>query len=340
MKNKKFILLIALLMAILLFAFIQTSCTKDTKNDGINITVTTFPIYDFVKNIVGDDANVELLLSPGAEVHSYEPTANDIVKIASSKMFVYIGGANDAAIVKAIESEPSIKDVKLVRLMDYVEPKEEELVDGMQDDEHDHDEDEEHDHDHDEDEEHDHDHDDDEEIEYDEHIWLSPAYVKLMVTAIENTLVNLDSANKDGYEERATQYNEKITQLQNDYKEMVDSAKIKKIVVADRFPFRYLVDEFGISYSAALVGCAHDAEIEPATIVGLINIVESENIPYVFYVELSDKSAANTIAEETGCKTALLHSAERPTQAEFDNGISYLSIMRANLEALRLALNP
>ncbi|MDR0697418.1 MAG: metal ABC transporter substrate-binding protein [Christensenellaceae bacterium] len=334
MKSKNIILILCLILSILLFGFIQAGCS-DQESTGYKITVTTFPIYDFVKNIVGDSAKVTLLLNPGAEVHSYEPTANDIVTIASSDMFIYIGGPNDAAVVKAIESESTIKDsVKLVKLLDFVTAKEEELVPGMQDeDEHDHDDGEESDADH--------DHDDgDEDAEIDEHIWLSPANVKLIVTGVKNLLVSSDSDNAEKYKTNTDAYNEKLTKLQADYTEMIATATLKKIVVADRFPFRYLVDEFGLEYSAALVGCAHDADITPATIAGLIEIVRTENIPYVFYVELSDMGAANTIAEATGCKTALLHSAERPTQEEFDNGISYLEIMESNLEALRLALNP
>ncbi|MDR2267595.1 MAG: metal ABC transporter substrate-binding protein [Christensenellaceae bacterium] len=317
MKLIKLTISIVILMAMSI-GLLSACSPSDT--DKLSIVVTCFPAYDFARAVAKNNADITLLLSPGSDVHSYEPTVSDISKIIESDIYIYIGGESDSEILPEEQQESITESGKAIRLMDYVVPKEEELKDGMQGE--------------------DEEAGEEEEAEYDEHIWMSIANAIEIIKKIEAKLSEVDSENTESYKTNAADYIAQLTTLKSEYKTMIDAAPLKKIVVADRFPFRYLVDEFDLDYSAALVGCAHDADIAPTTIAYLIQVVKAEQIPYVYYVELSDNGAAATIAEETGCQTAKLNSCERPTQEEFDAGVTYLSIMKENLNALKLGLYP
>ena len=320
----KRILSIISLAVYLLFLF--TGCSGEVINeeniyneDKINIIATTFPQYDFVKQIVGDKANVTLLLSPGLETHSFEPSPKDRIDIANCDLFIYTGG--EAWVDQVLETT-STENIKLISLMETVSLLEEEVVEGMSHDHehHDHD-DEHHDHEH-HDEEHgheehgekehgheehgheghhseehgkehgdeehhdeEHDHHDDEDVEYDEHVWTSPKNAIEIVEHLSAELVKLDEANKDYYESNTQSYLEDLAKLDQLFIDITQSAKSNTIVVADRFPFRYLTDAYGLKYYAAFAGCSTQTDASPATLAFLIDIVEENNIPVVFYTE-------------------------------------------------------
>ncbi|MBW5381331.1 metal ABC transporter substrate-binding protein, partial [Brachyspira hampsonii] len=224
---------------------------------------------------------------------------------------------------------------KIIRLIDYVKALDEEIVEGMEHDEdHDHEEEANHnEHENAAEESHTH------EGIYDEHIWTSPKNAELMVSAICNALSEIDSDNADIYKSNADKYNQELTVLDNEIRNAVNSSKRKNIVFGDRFPFRYLAEEYGLEYRAPFNGCSSQVDASPKTIAYLINYIKDNNIPYLYYIELSNEKIANTLIEQTGAKKLKLHSGQNVSKEEFDSGVTYLSIMRDNLESLKKGLN-
>ena len=260
--------------------------------------------------VAGDLADVTMLIDPGAEVHTFDPTTEDMIAIQHCDVFIYIGGENDAWVDTVLDSmDTSGKTV--LRLMDYVSPVEEETVEGMQ-------------HTHAEGEGHEH------EAEYDEHIWTSPKNAILMIDAIADALAGIDSAHKDAYAGNAQRYTAQVQQVDEQIRGIVDSASRKLIVVADRFPFRYFVDEFGLDYYAAFSGCSSESDVSAGTLAFLIDKVKEYDIPFVYYIELSNKQVAQAVCEQTGAQMLLLHSAHNVTKDDFDAGVTYLSLMQQN----------
>jgi zinc transport system substrate-binding protein len=283
-----------------------------------------------------------MLLPPGSESHSYEPTPQDIIKIKECDVFIYVGGDSDAWVHEIIESM-DVSDKQVITLMDCVETVPEEVVEGMQEEEHDH-EDEEH---HDEDEEH---HEDEEhgeisEIEYDEHVWTSPRNAKLIVQKISDAMQKEDSANAAVYAKNTTDYLAKLDSLDKEFQTIVDNGVRKEILMGDRFLFRYFADAYGLEYYAAFVGCSTETEASPATIAFLIDKTANDNLPVVFHIELSNEKIANTVAEGAAEKTGkdvnvlLLHACHNVTKAELEGGATYLSLMEQNVTNLREALS-
>jgi zinc transport system substrate-binding protein len=295
-------------------SFTFAGCDPREDGDKIDITAVTFPCYDFARAVAKDRADIAMLIRPGAEIHSYDPSPQDIAAIAKSDVFIYIGGESDAWVDRIIDAIDADK-VKIVRLIDYVEAVEEEIVEGMEEEEAGD--------------------GGEEEAEYDEHIWTSPTNAIIMIDALCGVLSELDGGNAEFYAENAESYTGEIAAVRDEIADVVAAASVKKIVVADRFPFRYFADEFGLEYSAAFPGCSDEADASPATIQYLINAVKNENIACVYYVELSNQGIANIIKEETGCQTALLHSCERPTADEFNSGATYVTFMKNNVQALK-----
>jgi zinc transport system substrate-binding protein len=290
--------------------------TKPAKaNDKITVTSVIFPSYDFVRAIAGDRVNLIMLLPPGSEAHSYEPTPLDIITIKDSDLFIYPGGENSKWVDRILDSISNLSENMVVlNMIDLVEAVEEELVEGMEEE------------------------GEEDEAAFDEHVWTSPRNVKAIVAAITDALCELDSANADFFRQNAADYYARLDELDASFKAVVDSAKRKTVIFGDRFPFRYLADAYAFDYFAAFPGCSTDTEPSAATVAFLINKVKSEQVPVIFHIELSNERMADTISEATGAKKLLLHSCHNLTKNDFEKGLTYLDIQKANVVNLKEAL--
>ncbi len=360
MYLKKLILSILTIATVLVVSGCNTNDSED-----LSIVTTVFPSYDFVNNITKGEADIELLLSPGTDFHSFDPSPKDIIAIESADMFIYIGTETWAeTILDGIDTS----NMKVIRLMDYVKLEQEMIVEGMEhshDDEHDHEEehdhsdehthdDEEHIHD---DEEHIHDEDcnhdnEDSQTEidnsylainelsaYDEHVWTSINNSILLIKAITKELITIDSEQEDFYNDNSNAYINKLEDLDIDFKELVANSTRNEIVVADKFPFTYFALDYDLDINAAFTGCSTATEAKASTIAYLVNKVENNNIPYVFYIELSNQIVANSIVEETEAEKLELHSAHNLTLDDFNSGKTYYDYMLNNYNNLKKALN-
>lgn len=322
MKRKIIVILISVIVTILIFySIIQIGINinfqSNKEEKELKIVTTIFPYYDFARAVVGNDNNIYLLVKPGGEIHSYEPTPADIIKIQNSDIFIYNGGENDAWVDEILNTIDTSKTI-IIKMMDYVDVFEEE-------NEYIYTENQEHD-------------EDEEEIEYDEHIWTSPKNAIKLVKTISEKLMNIDEKNKDIYEKNAEKYIGEIENIDNEIKQIVDNSDTKLLIFGDRFPFRYFIEEFGLKYRAAFSGCSTENEPSSSTIAKLIETIKENNIPAVLYIELSSQKVSNTIAEETGVKTMCLQSCQSISKRDFENGKTYVSIMQENVETLKVVL--
>jgi zinc transport system substrate-binding protein len=343
--KKIFSLVLATIVSVAFFtACGKTPNPQNTNDDKISVVSTIFAPYDFVREIVGDHAAITMLLPPGSESHSYEPTPQDIITVQNCDVFIYVGGDSDAWIDDILTSMDT-SGMKIVTLMDCVDVVEEEIVEGMQDDEHDHDEGEEHADEEHEEEDHAEGEEHEDAVEYDEHVWTSPKNAKLIVERLTAAISEADAANAAAYDANKTAYLAKLDELDAAFQEVVDNAARKEIIFGDRFPFRYFADAYGLTYYAAFPGCSTETEASAATVAFLIDKVEQDNIPAGFHLELSNERMANAIAESVKDNTGreiqvlLLHACHNVTKADFEGGASYLSLMTANVETLKEALN-
>ena len=308
---------------------------KENSDEKVNVVATIFPEYDFLRQIGGDDINLSMLLTPGAESHSFEPTPKDIKEVDQSDMFVYVGGDSDAWIDSILDSV-DVKDKKVVTLMDCVELVEEETVEGMTPEKEEDTEEEEKKEDT--EQEAKEEGIEEEEIEYDEHVWTSPRNAKLIVQKLCDALCEIDTDNAAHYKENTRNYLTKLDKLDGEFKDIAAHAVRKEIIVGDRFPFRYFVDAYGLSYYAAFPGCSTDTEASAATIAFLTDKVKKDKIPVVFHIELSNEKICNSICEETGAKSELLNAVHNVTKDDFEKGITYLDLMEHNVTVLKEAL--
>lgn len=310
---------------------LSTSEESQSENDNnetekLKIVTTIFPEYDWVRQIAGDkvsDMDITMLLDNGVDLHSYQPTADDIMKISDCDLFIYVGGESDEWVNDALK-EAVNKDMQVINLLDVLgeQVKIEELVEGMQDTEHE------------EEEEH-------EEKEYDEHVWLSLKNAETLCDAIAEALGNADPDNKAVYDTNKAAYIDQLVSLDNQYREVVDQASVKTLLFGDRFPFRYLVDDYGLSYYAAFAGCSAESEASFETISFLAKKIDELGLKYVMTIEKSDQKIAKTIIENTQNKDQsilTLDSMQSTTSADVANGMTYLSIMEGNLNILKEAL--
>ena len=304
-------------------------------DDGkIQIVATLFPYYDFARAIAGDRADVTLLLSPGREAHSFEPTPLDAVTISEADVLLYNGGEGEYWVKEMLDAAGEHIAVK-ARMMDYVDALGEEFSEGMQGaDEHGHD----HDHD-----DHDHDHEEDEhdsdKVEYDEHIWTSPKNAAILCRAVCDAICKADPANEDFYRANCDDYCAQIEALDARFADLCESAHRKLLIFADRFPMLYFCREYGLDYRAAFHGCSGDTEPSLATIKFLIDKVEDENIPVVYTIDFGTKKVAAVVSECTGAAIETIYSMQTVSRADFDAGETYLTLMERNFEALRKGLN-
>ena len=359
----------AFAMFILAAALTLVACSAESNENSnkktpapkkVSIVATTYPQYDWLKNVLGDrlDAvNLKLLIKNGTDLHSYKPSAQDIAAIASADMVVYVGGESDEWIEKALKATPKDGRVQ-VNLMEALgdRVKEEEVVEGMQaEEEH------EHHHEHGDPsassgtgEHHEHHHDKvgepaeptaaepTEEAENDEHIWLSLKNAEILVRNLAEALAKLDTANASEYHMNAALYVAKISALDAQYRAATDSASLKTILFGDRFPFRYLVDDYGIKYFAAFVGCSAESEASFETVAFLAGKMDSLALPAIFTIDGSNGKIARAILDASKkSKDALvltLNSMQSVTDDQMKSGVDYLSIMQDNLEVLKKAI--
>ena len=327
----------------LALAFSLTACTVPVEkaDDGkIQIVATLFPYYDFARAIVGDRADVTLLLSPGREAHSFEPTPLDAVTISESDVFLYNGGEGEYWVDSMLDAAGENIAV-IARMMDYVDALDEEYVEGMQGaDGHDHD----HEHgSHDDHDDHDHDHEEDEhdsdEVEYDEHIWTSPKNAVVLCRAVCDAICRADAENAAFYRANCENYCAQLEDLDARFAALCESAPRRLLIFADRFPMLYFCREYGLDYRAAFHGCSGDTEPSLATIKYLIDKVEDEDIPVVYTIDFGTKKVAAVVSECTGAAIGTIYSMQTVSRADFDAGETYLTLMERNFEALRKGLN-
>ena len=314
--RKKILLII---ISIFLVGMVLSGCSKNKKKaeERINIVVTRFPEYDFSRAIVADKMNVQMLTPPGSSTHSFDPSPSDIIKVQKADIFIYVGGESDIWVKNILGSLDTTK-MKIIRLMDYIDLLREEIKEGMQIDE-------------------------EEEVEeedaYDEHIWTSPKNAMKLINIILEAICEKDPANANMYKANAKKYQDELKVVDEQITNIVNNAKRKKIIIADKFPFLYFVKDYGLDYEAAFPGCSDQADAGAKTIAFLINAVKNENIPCIYYVELSNKNVAAAISEEAGVEMFLLNSCHNVSKTDFDNGVTYLLLMQQNVENLKKGLN-
>lgn len=310
--------MISLFVILLLFAVTFTGCTSSEKTDNgkINIVSTIFPQYDFAREIAGDKANLKMLIQPGGESHTYEPTPQDIISIQEADVFLYIGGENDAWVDDILESIDTT-EMQVVKLIDCVE-----LVCVGETEEHNHSHN---------DNEHNH--------EFDEHIWTSPMNAQKMVEAISRAMCKADPENSDFYNDNTTEYCVKLIDLDTKIRNIVSNAKRNELIFGDRFPLIYFTKEYGLTYQAAFPGCSSETEPSASTIALLSDKVKQDDIPVILKIELSSSTVADTIANETSTEVLTFYSCHNLSKSQFDNGESYISMMTENIETLKIALN-
>ena len=331
--------IISLLLALALSLSLAACAAPAEKADGgkLQIVTTLFPYYDFARAIAQDRADVTLLLSPGREAHSFEPTPLDAVTISEADVFLYNGGEGEYWVESMLDAAGEHIAVAS-RMMDYVDALNEEYVEGMQGaDGHDHD------HEHGSHDDHDHDHEEDEhdsdEIEYDEHIWTSPKNAVVLCRAVCDAICKADPANEDFYRTNCDDYCAQLEALDARFSALCESTPRRLLIFADRFPMLYFCREYGLDYRAAFHGCSGDTEPSLATIKFLIDKVEDENIPVVYTIDFGTKKVAAVVSECTGAAIETLYSMQTVSRADFDAGETYLTLMERNFEALRKGLN-
>ena len=325
-----------------------TGCTSAQTNPGnpkrdgtLKIVTTVFPYYDFTRQIAGPlldsgEAELTLMVPAGMDSHSFEPTPADMIELQSADIIICNGGAMEHWFQKVSDSL-NLDEQQIITMMDYVDTVEEEIVEGMEAEAHDHAED----HVHEAEEEQEAGHYDDghqEEIEYDEHIWTSPVNAMKLSAVIADTLCQADPFHEDIYRNNLAVYEKQLSELDETFRSMVAHADGRLVVFGDKFPLRYFFDEYGLEYRAAFTGCSTDTEPSARTIAYLIDKVREFQIPAVYYLELSSHRVAEIIGEETGAEPRLLHNSQKVTRREFDSGVTYLKLMEQNAANLRKGL--
>ena len=304
---KKYLCLFLITISMLL-----SGCSMSFVNDGnseLKVVSTIFASYDFAKEIAGEYGEITMLLKPGAEAHSYEPTPKDIVAIEECDVFIYVGGENDAWVDNILKSVDT-SDMVIIKMLDLVEKYEEEHED--------------------------HDHED--HSEWDEHVWTSPKNAVVICEAIAKAFCQVNPAREKDYNDNLASYTEKLNALDEAFRTAVENGNRDTLIFGDRFPLRYFIEEYNLQYYAAFSGCSTDTEASPSTIAFLIDKVKEENIPVVLKIELSSDNIARTIADDSGAKVLTFNTCHNVTANDFKSGATYISLMEQNLEVLKEAL--
>ena len=329
--------IITLMLVAVLAVFALSGCStsksgEDTKDKKIKIVTTIFPEYDWVMQILGDKADkadVTMLLDKGVDLHSYQPSTADIAKISEADVFIYVGGESDEW-VEDVLKEAKNKNLKVINLMDVMgdKAKEEEVKEGMQDEEEEHAEEAK-------------DGKEEEEVEYDEHVWLSLKNAKIFTKKIADVLSEVDKDNAKTYQANYESYAKKLDDLDKKYADAVASAKNKTLVFGDRFPFRYLVNDYGLDYYAAFVGCSAESEASFETVTFLAKKIDELGLGNVLTIEGKNHKIAKTVVDNTknkDQKVLTMDSMQSTTSKDVKDGATYLGIMEKNLEVLKEAL--
>ncbi len=298
--------------AALLCGFAGCGAAEQKSGEKLSVVTTIFPAYDFARQVFGDTAEVTLLLKPGMESHSYDPSAKDALTISECDLFIYNGGESDQWVENILDGAP---EVKTLRMTDSVQLHEEVIAEGMQ---------------HDEDESHDH-----EEVEYDEHIWTSPKNAEKIVAAIADAACEISPENADALKAAADRCIADIEQLDADFAQLFQNEQ-RCFVFGDRFPLLYFFEEYGLSYSAAFPGCGSNTEPSIRTMTYLSDkLKENDTVPAVFCIELSNRDIADSLAKEAGLPVVEFHSCHNITADDFAAGETYISLMRRNYNSLK-----
>ena len=327
-----------------LLAGCSPSGREATASGKLKIVATIFPEYDWTREILGshaDEAELVMLLDSGVDLHNYEPTAKDLMKVGSCDLFIHVGGASDKWVANALEAVPNPRR-QVVDLLSVLagQVHEEELVEGMEE-HHDHDDDdgEEHHHEHDDGEEH---HHDEADAELDEHVWLSLRLAQRSCRAIAERLAALDPANAEDYRANCEAYCARLAALDAQFQQAVAAAKVKTLLFGDRFPFRYLTEDYGLQYYAAFTGCSAEAEASFKTVTFLAAKMDELDLPCVLAIEGTQHRLAETIVDTAkaakGRPVLVLDSLQGTTSKDVEAGKTYLGAMEKNLEVLRQAL--
>lgn len=300
------------LIAILLcLCLMLCGCTaqpeKPHDETKLQIVCTSFPAYDFAREIAGDRAELTLLIKPGSEVHSYEPTPKDMIRIQESDLFICNGGESEQWAKTLIT--PELNTIYMMGCVDTVE----ESADGIYNAE-------------------------DGEPELDEHVWTSPLNAIKISEEICNALCKLDTDNAEAYKTNFTAYKAQLMALDREFRQVIKNSGKHTLVFADRFPMRYFALEYGLNCYAAFPGCSSETEPSAKTVAYLIDRVREDKIPAVLYMEFSNQKMADVICEDTGCKKLPFYSAHSVSAEQFEQGVSYLDLMRINLNSLKEAL--
>ena len=310
-------LIIRPLFLLLCCAALLCAPAVHASQEPLSIVCTIFPAYDFARQLAGDTAQVTLLLPPGGDCHSYEPSPRDIIRIQEADLFLYGGGESDHW-VEEILSSMGDDAPRAFRLTDCVTLLAEETSASMEAEERDHGE---------------------EAAEMDEHVWTSPKNAMLIVAQLCDTLCEIAPQNAQVYEEALSAYLTELEALDAAFEETVANGKRDLIVFGDRFPFRYFAHDYHLRYDAAFPGCSEDSEPSVRTVISLVETVRAEEVPVIFYIEFSSRKTADVLAEETGAKELLFHSCHNVSAEELEDGATYLSLMWNNVAALKEALN-
>lgn len=307
-----------ILLTVLLSVFMA-----EASYGSVEVVATIFPIYDWIKEISkGSDVNINLLLDSGVDLHSFQPAVDDMVKIAKCDVFVYVGGESDEWVEDSLKNVVNKNQVSinLLKILgDKV--KSEEIVEGM-----------EHEHEH-------HEHEHESESESDEHIWLSLRNAEIICKYIAEKLSELDENNKEIYSQNCSEYVKKLSELDSEYDEVIDKSMRKILLFADRFPFRYMADDYGLKYYAAFSGCSAETEASFETVMFLSNKVEELKLPYVLTIDGTKHKIAETVISNTKSKNQKILVLDSMQSTTLNNNTSYLAIMQKNLETLKTVLN-
>lgn len=300
-----------LIAALLCLCLILCGCTaqpeKPHDETKLQIVCTSFPAYDFAREIAGDRAELTLLIKPGSEVHSYEPTPKDMIRIQESDLFICNGGESEQWAKTLVT--PELNTIYMMDCVDTVE----ESADGIYNAE-------------------------DGEPELDEHVWTSPLNAIKISEEICNALCKLDTDNAEAYKTNFTAYKAQLMALDREFRQVIKNSGKHTLVFADRFPMRYFALEYGLDCYAAFPGCSSETEPSAKTVAYLIDRVREDKIPAVLYMEFSNQKMADVICEDTGCKKLPFYSAHSVSAEQFEQGVSYLDLMRINLNSLKEAL--
>lgn len=293
---------------LLALCLLLTACSAGAESRGepLRVVATDFPCYDLARQVLGSDASLTLLIRPGMDTHTYEPTPADAKAVYEADVLIYIGGTSDAWVENMLADAP---DVMAVRMMDSVQPLEEAHA------------------------EHGH-----EDISYDEHIWTSPVNMRAMLSSVEEALCAADPDGASTYRANAEAYDAQLVQLDQTFRDLVSGAARTELIFADRFPFLYFAREYGLSYVSAFSGCSEEAQPSVQAVAALIDAVEQDGVPVIYVIEMSTGDVARAVAEQTGAEIVEMHSCQSVTGEEFEAGETYLSLMTRNVEALRKGL--